>query len=100
MASLPHPSPRALIYVRVSTAGQEDGTSLETQEAQCRRYAAEHGYTVDDADVYREVHTGTELWERRQLQQLRERVRRREIDVVIAYAIDRLARDPVHLAGC
>ncbi len=48
MASLAQPQPRALIYVRVSTAGQEDGTSLETQEAQCRWYAAEHGYTVDD----------------------------------------------------
>ena len=98
MASLPHPQPRAAIYVRVSTVGQEeDGTSLATQEAACRRYAAEHGYRVDEAHVYREVHTGTELWERRVLQQIRDAVRRREVSAVIAYAIDRLARDPVHL---
>ena len=39
-------SVRAAVYVRVSTPGQEaDGTSLETQEAACRQYAAEHGYT-------------------------------------------------------
>ena len=89
---------RAAIYARVSTAGQEeDGTSLETQEAACRRYAAEHGYIVDEAHVYREIHTGTELWERRVLQRAREAVRGREVEAVIAYAIDRLARDPVHL---
>ena len=90
--------PRAAIYVRVSTAGQDgDGTSLATQEAACRKYAAEHGYAVDEAHVYREVHTGTELWERPRLQPMREAVRRRGVDAVIAYAIDRLARDPVHL---
>ena len=87
--------PRAAIYVRVSTSSQEDGTSLETQEAESRAYAAQHGYQV--AALHREVHTGTELWERPQLTALREAVRRREVDVVIAHAIDRLARDPVHL---
>ena len=89
---------RAAIYPRVSTTGQEeDGTSLATQEARCREYAAQQGYEVDEAHVYREVHTGTELWERPQLTRLRNAVRRGEVDVVIAYAIDRLARDPVHL---
>jgi DNA invertase Pin-like site-specific DNA recombinase len=47
--------------------------------------------------VYREVHTGVELWERPQLTLLPDAIRRREVGVVIAYAIDRLARDPVHL---
>lgn len=89
---------RAAIYVRVSSKGQEeDGTSLETQEAACRAYALAHGYTVQDADVYREVYTGVELWERPQLTRLRDETRRRAVDVVVAYAIDRLARDPVHL---
>src|SRR5436190_5766943 len=89
---------RAAIYVRVSTVGQEqDGTSLETQESACRRHADSCGYAVDDADVYREVHTGTELWERRELHRLRDAVRRREVDVLVVYAIDRLSRDPVHL---
>ena len=40
---------RAAIYCRVSTSAQEeDGTSLTTQEAACRKYASEHGYIVDD----------------------------------------------------
>src|SRR6266542_1414166 len=89
--------PRAAIYVRVSTTGQEDGTSLGTQEAACRQHAAQRDYTVDEAHIYREVFTGTELWERPELTQLREAVRRGEVAVVIAYAIDRLSRDPVHL---
>src|SRR5688500_17301407 len=86
------------IYIRVSSALQEDeGTSLATQEERCRAYAVERGYTVDEAHVYREVHTGTELWERPKLTLLRDALRRRHIDGVVAYAIDRLSRDPVHL---
>jgi DNA invertase Pin-like site-specific DNA recombinase len=56
---------RAALYVRVSTGAQgEDGTSLETQESAGRRHAPERGYSLDERFVYREVHTGTELWER------------------------------------
>ena len=101
MASLRQTAPavrRAAIYTRVSTGLQEqEGTSLETQEQRCRSYAEEKGYSVDEGLVLREVHSGTELWERRQLQGLRDAVRRRDIDVVVVYSIDRLARDPVHL---
>ena len=97
-ARVPANAPRAAVYVRVSTVGQEeDGTSLGTQEAACLAHASTRGGAVDPAHLYREVHTGTELWERPQLQRLREAIRRREVDVVICYAIDRLSRDPVHL---
>ena len=90
--------PRAAIYVRVSTDKQEeDGTSLDTQEARCRQYAAEHGFAVDEAHVYRETFTGTELWDRPQLTTLRRAIRERAVDAVVCYAIDRLSRDPVHL---
>ncbi|CAA9293540.1 MAG: site-specific recombinases [uncultured Chloroflexi bacterium] len=89
---------RAALYPRVSSKGQEEeGTSLGTQEQRCREYAAQRGYVVDEEHVYREVHTGTELWERPQLAKMREAVRRRDVDVVVAFAIDRLSRDPVHM---
>ncbi|HCG30759.1 MAG TPA: hypothetical protein DEU95_13845 [Chloroflexi bacterium] len=88
---------RAALYLRVSTTRQEEGYSLETQEAGCRAYAAQHGLDVDEAHVYQEVFTGVELWERPQLTRLREAIHRQQIDAVICYAIDRLARDPVHL---
>jgi site-specific DNA recombinase len=102
--------PLAAIYVRVSSAAQAESkdtatsgdepkqeTSLDTQLARCREYTTAHGYVVDEAHIYREVYTGVELWERPQLTRLREAVRNREVAAVVAYAIDRLARDPVHL---
>jgi site-specific DNA recombinase len=97
MAAQPISQPRAAaIYTRVSTAGQEeDGTSLATQEQRCREYAAQHGYAV--VGVYRDVHTGAELHERRQLTELRGLVRRREIQAVIAYDLDRLSREQAHV---
>lgn len=89
---------RAAIYARVSTVGQEEnGTSLVTQEERCRQHAAQRGHIVSEEHVYTEVFTGTELWDRPRLTQLRDAIRRQQVDVVIAYAIDRLARDPVHL---
>jgi site-specific DNA recombinase len=89
---------RAAIYCRVSTTDQErEGTSLETQEAACRRYAEEHGYTVSEAHVYRETYSGAEFHDRPRLGELRAALRGRALDVVIAYAVDRLSRDQVHI---
>src|SRR4051812_49023929 len=67
MESSAMPGTAAAIYVRVSTEGQEDGSSLTTQEQRCRAYAVEHGWSVDDAHVYRETYSGAELWERPRL---------------------------------
>jgi DNA invertase Pin-like site-specific DNA recombinase len=50
---------RVHLYCRVSSAGQEDNTSLATQEAACRVWAAERGLTV--ASVAREVFSSGEL---------------------------------------
>jgi site-specific DNA recombinase len=94
---------RAALYVRVSDRYAKDAaergqeTSLDTQLAACRQHAVALGCTVDEAHVYREKWTGTELWGRQALTRLREAIRRREVDVVVAFAIDRLSRDPVHL---
>src|SRR5690349_5485329 len=95
MVTPAHRPMRAAIYCRVSSASQEDGTSLETQEASCRAFAKEHDWTV--TEVYREVFTGAELFDRPQLGRLRESVRRREVDVVLAHALDRLTRNQAHL---
>lgn len=88
---------KAAIYCRVSTAMQEEeGSSLDTQEERCRAYAAERGWQV--VTVYRETHTGSELWERPQLTALRETVREGAVDVMLAYALDRLSRKQTHVA--
>lgn len=89
---------RAAIYCRVSTDSQErDGTSLDTQEAACRRYAAERGYTVAEAHVYREAFSGAEFHDRPRLGEMRAELRALELDIVVAYAVDRLSRDQVHI---
>lgn len=91
-------APRAMrvsIYCRVSTAGQEDNSSMATQEQRCRDFAADQGWIV--ANVFREVHTGSELFERQQLSRLRDTIRAKECDVVLAYALDRISRSQAHL---
>lgn len=90
--------PTAATYGRVSTDAQErEGTSLETQEEACRTLAIRQGYRVAEGHVYRESHSGSELWDRPLLTALRDAVRQRLIDAVIVYETGRLSRDPVHL---
>jgi site-specific DNA recombinase len=82
----------------VSSQQQEhDGTSLETQEERCRRYAAEHGLTVDPRHIYRDVFSGAVLHERPKLRELRQAARTHAFDVAISYAVDRLSRNQAHL---
>lgn len=84
------------IYVRVSTDGQaEGGTSLETQEAACRRYAVDHNMEV--TEVYSESFSGYTR-ERPLLTKLREQVRSHAVQTVVVYAIDRLSRNQTDLA--
>jgi hypothetical protein len=53
----------AIIYCRVSTRRQEDeGTSLDSQEAACIRHAQSLGFT--SRRVTREVYSGAELYDR------------------------------------
>jgi site-specific DNA recombinase len=83
---------RAAIYCRVSTRGQEDNYSLESQLAQCRAYAQSHGYTVAEQHIYRDVASGFTL-DRPQVTILRAALRAGEIDAVICNSFDRLASD-------
>ena len=88
---------RCLIYCRVSTAGQaENGTSLQSQQAACEAYAQGRGYTVDQ--VVLESFSGAELFDRPKLNTVRETIRQGGVGVLLAFAVDRLSRDPVHMA--
>jgi site-specific DNA recombinase len=58
--------------------------------------SAERGYVVDESHVYSEVHTGAEIFERPQMSVLRAAIRAKEIDVVVAHALDRLTRTQAH----
>jgi site-specific DNA recombinase len=81
----------------VSTRKQEEeGTSLDTQEERCRAYAEGRGWQI--VAVYREQHTGAELWERPMLTEARELIRDGAADILLSYAVDRLSRKQTHLA--
>lgn len=82
---------KAIIYCRVSTRHQEEeGTSLDTQEAACIARARELGYEV--GPIFRETYSGAEIFDRPKLNELRELVRTNQYRAVIVYAIDRLSR--------
>ncbi len=87
---------RAAIYCRVSTEDQErEGTSLDSQLEACLKKAHELGYEVPEEFIILETCSGLTL-DRLKLPRLRQRVRDKEVDAVIAYTLDRLSRDPVH----
>jgi site-specific DNA recombinase len=97
MQSQPATQGAALIYCRVSTKGQEqDGTSLDSQEAACVRHAEALGMSV--GRVTRETYSGGELWDRPLLARDRADLRSGQFAALIAYSTDRLSRNPVHLA--
>ena len=87
---------KAAIYCRVSTEDQErEGTSLQSQLDACKKLAQEKGYEVVEEFVTEETYSGLSI-DRPKLNEVRQRVRDREVDAVIAYTLDRLSRDPVH----
>ena len=73
---------RAGLYARVSTSDQQ---TLPMQNRALREYAARRGWTV--AIQVREVSSGAA--ERKAREQLMEAARRREIDVVLVWRLDR-----------
>ncbi|MBP2635913.1 MAG: Resolvase protein [Firmicutes bacterium] len=86
----------AAIYVRVSTEQQaEKGYSLDTQLDACRKYALELGAT-DIVEFVDDGYSG-EFIDRPALTSLREKLKNKLFQVVIAYAPDRLARKTIHL---
>ena len=86
---------RAVIYVRVSTDSQEkNGTSLETQQRACTDHAEAAGWQV--VECVPDVGSGYTL-DRMGIQRVRLLVRGGVVDVVLAYAVDRLSRNQNHI---
>jgi DNA invertase Pin-like site-specific DNA recombinase len=80
------------IYVRVSTTTQE----TERQEVELREYAEKRGWSVK---VYRDKgHSGAKS-DRPALNNLVHDIRCRKVDVLVVWALDRLARSLKQLLG-
>lgn len=86
----------AIVYTRISSQGQEENTSLHTQADAGINFAKGLGLPV--LKVYREIYTGAELYDRPFLSEARESMKLGKCSHLIAYSIDRLSRDPIHLA--
>ncbi|WP_081838493.1 recombinase family protein [Thermogemmatispora carboxidivorans] len=89
---------RAVIYCRVSTDKQEqDGESLDYQEAKCRQYAALHG--IDVILVLKETKSGFIHYSMREkLTLARQMIRDGLADMIIVWDLRRFSRNFVHSA--
>lgn len=86
---------RAIIYTRVSTSGQEDGYSLETQAAACRQFAADKRWTV--VALEQDVASGANR-NRPALERALTMIERGEANVLLAHALDRISRHQIDVA--
>src|SRR4051812_47297237 len=80
----------AALYARVSTVAQEDNYSIPTQLQAGRKYA--QGGNLKVVIELEDTESGATL-NRPGLDKLRSLVRKREIEAVIVYCVDRLSRD-------
>src|SRR5688572_15626099 len=87
---------RAITYARVSTDAQErDGTSLDTQERACRDFARQQGWRV--VEPIRDTASGYTL-DRPGMERIRRLIRDGAAEVLLSFAVDRLARNQTKLA--
>jgi len=88
-------SKNAIIYARVSTDEQTKGYSLSTQIDASKSYAIERGYTL--LETFSEDYSGASM-DRPILNEIRDFIEREDVDVMIVYDVDRLARKSIYQA--
>jgi site-specific DNA recombinase len=95
--ALPHIT---ALYCRVSSKrqGEDDKTSLKTQLAALKKYAADLGWAVDDRYIYEDRYSGEELHQRPALARLRQDAKTRAFGLVLAYNVYALAKNQAHMA--
>jgi site-specific DNA recombinase len=86
---------RCLIYARVSSEDQIEQYGIPLQLRACRESAARFGYQVLEEIVDEGISGAT--MDRPGLQRMRALVRERAAEVVLAYDVDRISRELVHL---
>lgn len=82
---------KAATYTRVSTDDQRDGASLDVQVERCRVYAEAQGWEVV-ADFSDPGVSGATFYERTGLLAALSAAERDEVEVVVAYNLDRFSR--------
>ncbi len=91
------------LYLRMSQdtgsrRGEVEGLGIARQEAACRAEVERRGWTVQEADIYRDNDVSASGAKPRPgYLALMRRVERGEVDVVVAWSVDRLLRKPVEM---
>lgn len=88
-------SKNAIIYARVSTDEQTKGYSLSTQIDASKSYAIERGYI--HLKTFTEDYSGATM-DRPILNEVRDYLEREDVEVMIVYDVDRLARKSIYQA--
>lgn len=85
----------AIIYIRVSSKEQLEGTSLESQEKECRRYAKKNGLKIAENALFIEKGESAKYADRPVLQDMLKYVKdnKNSVDTLLIWKIDRLARN-------
>lgn len=84
--------PKAMIYCRVSSAEQVEGTSLATQESACRDWCKRNNLDVES--VYVDAGESAKTADRPQfLRMVADCQSRKDINRVVVYRLDRFARN-------
>ena len=86
---------RAAAYLRVSTEGQVDGTSIDTQRAQCAEAATRHGLTL--VGEYVDAGVSGAAASRPALDELLAAATTGDVQVIVVAKLDRLGRSLLHL---
>jgi DNA invertase Pin-like site-specific DNA recombinase len=105
LASIPEAAPRVALYLRQSQdtgarRGDAEGLAVERQEKACRDLAERRDWTVDPTLVFTDNSvSASKRKPRPRWTELLRRIEAGEVDVVIAWAMDRLLRRPAELEG-
>lgn len=84
----------AVIYTRVSSASQEDNTSLESQKAECERYALRKGYNV--IEYFGGTYESAKTDDRKEFNKMIQFVKRsKNIAYIIVYSYERFSRSGI-----
>jgi site-specific DNA recombinase len=84
-------------YLRVSTGGQVDSTSIDTQREQCQALARRHGVVL--VGEYVDAGVSGAAASRPALEELLAAAAAGEVEVVLVAKLDRLGRSLLHLLG-
>lgn len=92
------PPMRSAIYARVSGHDDPRMASLDSQVQAVANFLTAKGFTSNPEDIFIERYTGTNLHDRPELTKLRQGVIGKKYAAYAVYCLDRLSREPTHLA--